>query len=166
MKQITICILALILITTLSCDKNKNNTDTAYFSCYIDGQFFEPEKQQGLGEYPITAKLLDGGIDFRIDVSKGLQNIFLWVKDSNKVLSKPYELFNTPSYYSRATYDNNTATNEYTTNAMNSGIIELKMIDNLNQTVQGTFYFDAYNSVLNDTIHITNGKFKLKYSIH
>lgn len=164
MKKITLFTLGIMLLFSNAC--KRKTVETYYFNCKIDGQYFEPEKQGGLGEYPFTAKLLYDGIDLRIDVSKGIQNIFLWVKDSNKIISSSYQLFNTPSYYARATYDNNTSTDEFSTDSINSGFMQIQTIDKTNMTVSGTFSFAAYNPVLVDTVHITDGNFKLKYTIH
>lgn len=166
MKHLKLCIVAIMLFIISSCDKNKNNTDTAYFSCYIDGQYFEPEKPQGLGEYPITAKLLYDGIDLRIDASKGIQNVYIGIKDTTKVKTQEYVLSKNMGYYPRALYYNNTSGNHYETDSTYTGKASITLIDTQNMIVQGTFYFDAYNSVLNDTVHITDGKFKLKYSLH
>ena len=163
MKTFKLFTIAIILVSTFACKRKK--TETLYFNCYINGQFFSPEKQQGLGEYPLTAKLLYDGIDFRIDASKGIQNVFLWVKDSNLVLSKQYQLYNTPDYYSRAYFDKNIG-EEYTTDSINSGIIDIVSIDKTNQIVEGTFFFNAYNSTHKDTVYITDGKFRLKYDLH
>jgi len=163
MKKITLFTIGMILLSIVACKKEP--VETYYFNCKIDGQYFEPEKQGGLGEYPITAKLLYDGIDLRIDVFKGIKNIFIAVRDSTKVKTQQYQLTNTP-YKPTAIYDDNFDGNEYRTDSTSTGYINLFLLDEVSQVIEGSFNFNAYNSVLNDTIQITDGKFKLKYTLH
>ena len=165
MKYTTSLLLALYCLFYTSCNKNKN-TDTAYFSCYINGQYFEPEKQKGLGEYPITAKLLYDDTNLRISADKGIQSLSIGIFDTSKVKPKEYQLTRNAMFYSRALYYPTVSGSHYETDSIFTGIATITMLDTKNMTVQGTFYFDAYNSTLNDTVHITNGKFKLKYTLH
>ena len=161
MKTFKLFTIAIILVSTFAC---KKKTETLYFNCYINGQFFSPEKQQGLGEYPLTTKLLYDGIDFRIDASKGIQNVFIAVRDSSKVKLQTYQLTNTP-YRSVALYSN-AMSDHYGTDSLNTGFTTITSLDTENMIVEGTFYFNAYNSALKDTVHITDGKFRLKYDLH
>ena len=165
MKYTTSLLLALYCLFYTSCNRKKSNTDTAYFSCYINGQYWEPEKQKGLGEYPITAKLLYDETNLRISADKGLQRISVWIYDSTIVKTTHYQLTKTP-YTPQAIYDNNLSVDDYRTDSIYTGFATIVLIDKNKMTVQGTFYFDAYNSVKKDTVHITNGKFKLKYTLH
>ncbi len=165
MKNLFLFFIAFALLGITAC--KRKTTETFYFSCYINGQYFEPEKPGGLGEYPLTAKLLYDGIDFRISASKGIKSLFLWVKDSiNKIGVTQYQLFNTPSYFSRAVYDSDLDADDYRTDSLHSGIINISLIDNQNEIISGTFHFKAYNAIKKDTVHITDGKFKLKYQLH
>ncbi|MCC6517145.1 MAG: hypothetical protein IT275_12420 [Chitinophagales bacterium] len=163
MKKIALITIGIIFLSIVACKKEP--VETYYFNCKIDGQYFEPENQGGLGEYPITAKLLYDGIDLRIDVSKGIKNIFIAVRDSTKVKTQHYQLTNTP-YKPTAIYDDNLDGNEYRTDSTSTGYVNLILLDEVSQVIEGSFYFNAYNSVLNDTIQITDGKFKLKYTLH
>ena len=165
MKSTTSLLLALYCLFYTSCNKNKN-TDTAYFSCYIDGQYWEPEKQQGLGEYPITAKLLYDETNLRLYASKGTKEISIWIFDTNLVKNNQYLLSKHEPNYSKAYFDNSVGADWFMTDSIFIGIANIIEIDKTNKIVQGTFYFDAYNSVKKDTVHITNGKFKLKYTLH
>ena len=162
MKTFKLFTIAIILVSTFAC---KKKTETLYFNCYINGQFFSPEKQQGLGEYPLTTKLLYEGIDLRIDASKGVQNVYLGIKDSTMVKILTYKLSMNKSYFSRALYSN-AMSDHYETDSLNTGFTTITSLDTENMIVEGTFFFNAYNSALKDTVHITNGKFRLKYDLH
>ena len=163
MKKITLFTIGMILLSIVACKKEP--VETYYFNCKIDGQYFEPENQGGLGEYPITAKLLYDGIDLRIDVYKNLQNVFIAVRDSAKVKPQTYQLTNTP-YRPVAIYDNNLSGNDYRTDSTFTGFVNINLLDKANMIIEGTFSFTAYNTALNDTVSITEGKFKLKYTLN
>lgn len=164
MKNLSLFILTLLLITTIACKRNA--PDTFYFNCKIDGQYFEPEKPGGIGEYPITAKLLYNETDLRIDVSKGIQNVYLGIKDSTQIKIQEYTLSKNLTNFSRALYQNNLSGNHYETDSIFIGKTNIVVLDKQSMIVAGTFSFTAYNAILNDTVYITDGNFKLKYTLH
>ena len=163
MKQITICIIVLLLIIALSCNKNNKNTDSAYFSCYINGQYFEPSKKTDLGYYPLTAKLLYGNTQLRLHADNDGEkiDIFIFSLDSSQIQNTSYQFGKIGTTKTVAFY------NSILTDSINNiGTINITQLDKQNMIVEGNFYFDAYNPTLNETTHITNGKFKLKYDLH
>ena len=163
MKNLFLFFIAFALLGITAC--KRKTTETFYFNCYINGQYFEPEKQQGLGEYPLTAKLINDDTQLRIDADRGIQNVFMGVRDSAKIKIQSYELANIP-YRSQAIYDKSLGVDDYRADSTNPGIINITLLDKTNMIVAGAFYFDAYNAATKDTVHITDGKFKLKYDLH
>lgn len=164
MKYLLSVFLTILLFTIVAC--KKKYTETYYFNCKINGQYFEPEKQGGLGEYPLTAILLYNDTDLRISADKGIQNVYIGIKDTLVVKTKEYLLSNNAMYYSRALYSSNLSGNHYETDSVYTGKTNITKLDKTNMTVEGTFSFTAYNPVLLDTVIITDGNFKLKYSLN
>ncbi|QLH47961.1 MAG: hypothetical protein HWD58_21605 [Bacteroidota bacterium] len=165
MKFSKLFITSFVMFSILSCHQNSNFIQSTYLSCYIDGKYFEPDKGGGLGEYPLTAKLQSNETLLTIRASREVQNVILAVYDTTGVKVLTYQFTNTP-YTPQAIYDNNLSVDNYKTDSTNTGIVNIVKIDKENLEVEGTFSFTAYNSVINDTIHVTNGKFKLNYTIH
>ena len=52
----------------------------------------------------------------------------------------------------------------YTTTPNVSGQLTITHFDQHNQIVSGTFYFDAIEITKGDTVHVTNGRFDMKYT--
>lgn len=50
-----------------------------------------------------------------------------------------------------------------TENSIYSGILNIKNLDTINQTISGTFWFKAINSV-GDTVNVTDGRFDVRYT--
>jgi hypothetical protein len=44
-----------------------------------------------------------------------------------------------------------------------NGNITITTLDKTNKIIAGTFYFEAYNTVQNKTVNISEGKFRLQY---
>lgn len=161
MKQLTLSILSLLIIATFAC--NKPNSETYYFNCKIDGKHFEPSTKASLGYYPLTAKLLNGNTQLRLHADNDDEtiDIFIFSLDSSQIQNTSYQFGKINATKTIAFY------NSILTDSINNiGKINIIQIDKQNMTVEGNFYFDAYNSSLNDTTHITNGNFKLKYTLN
>ena len=163
MKYTTSLLLALYCLFYTSCNKNKN-TDTAYFSCYIDGQYWEPEKRASLGEYSLTAMLQSNSRSLMISAYKNLEEVFIDIFDSSKISIKTYPLNNYWDIGSRATYSTTLTGIGFKTAPDLPASVTIEEMDET--TIKGTFYFKGYDSLKNKTVNITNGKFKLKYTLH
>ena len=164
MKKPILFFIAIALLGITAC--KRKTIETFYFSCYINGQYFEPEKQQGLGEYPITAKLLNDDILLDISAGKGVKSVSLGVFDTTKIREQEYFLSMNKGWYSRALYKSSLAANHYETDSIFTGKVNIIQLDKANMIVAGTFHFTGYNAETKDTVHITDGKFKLKYDLH
>jgi hypothetical protein len=165
----------LILITTLalftfSCCKpnkpNPTNPSGNFLTCKVNGTDWRADVSDGIGDYPLTAKLLFNDTVLSIDVVNiNEEFIGIAVGDGPKKISEiQYHLSsNTPSS-SNAIYDNNLATNQFETDSANTGIATITNLDKTNNLVEGTFSFKAYNKVLLSTVVVTDGKFSINYT--
>jgi hypothetical protein len=52
----------------------------------------------------------------------------------------------------------------YTTGTAVAGKLTITHFDQHNQIVSGTFYFDAVESTTDDTVHVTDGRFDMKFT--
>lgn len=153
-----------------SCGRHNNNSSSSsgnYLNCKVNGVYWEPDKG-GLGEYTLTAKLLFNETFLSINAIKGIQSINLGLLDTLGIKNETFYLTVNAagSYTSNAQYDNNNATNQYETDTTYTGFAAITQIDKTNLTVEGTFSFTAYNKVLLNSVNVTEGKFKLKYTNH
>lgn len=163
MKKITLFSIGIILLSISAC--KRKSVENYYFNCKINGQYYEPDKQGGLGEYPLTAKLQSNETILSIRASRSIQNIILGIYDTTIIKEQVYQFTKTP-YTSQAIYDDNLGVDDYRTDSTFTGFTTITLLDKQNMIVEGNFYFNAYSPVLNDTIQITDGKFRLNYSRH
>lgn len=168
----------LILITTLalfsfsSCKPNKpkpTNPNGNFLSCKVNGVDWSADVSSGLGDYPLTAKLLFNSTYLSIGaINSNNETIDLGLYEMSNVKKQSYNLtVNAPnSYTSHAQFDNNLATNQYQTDSINTGIATITNLDKTNNLVEGTFSFKAYNKVLVSIVEVTDGKFSINYTNH
>ena len=64
-----------------------------------------------------------------------------------------------------ATYDISPLVNDiYKTDAIHTGKLTINTLDRTKKIIEGSFYFKAYNAYRNDSVSITDGKFRLNYT--
>jgi hypothetical protein len=56
-------------------------------------------------------------------------------------------------------------TTQYLTNGTATGEVQFTRFDIPNRIASGTFWFDAYDSTSKETIHVTEGRFDVKFTI-
>lgn len=163
MKNLSfLSLLLFVLITLNSCgDDTPQPFSQVYFSCKIDGAPFNPEYKTDFGYRSIDARLEREDSLLSISGDKGEKSIALFLLDPNKIaIHTPYIFNYNGSNRSVATYDSDFSVGWYITDSVNSGQAIITKLDTTNKIVEGTFYFDAYDSTKNGTVHITDGKFR------
>ena len=163
MKNILLILFSLFFLS--SCGRKTNSSNGNYFNCRVNGIYWEPDKG-GLGEYTLTAKLLYNQTVLSIDAVKGIEDINIGIIDTLQVEERTYSLAQNLAYHSAALYDNNNSTNQYETDSSHQGLLTLTKLDKTNMKVEGTFHFKAFNSILNDSVNITDGRFSIGYTDH
>ncbi len=64
-------------------------------------------------------------------------------------------------------YDNSPQVNDiFKTDSSRVGVLIITTLDKTNRIIAGNFYFKAYNPVQNKVVNITNGIFRLNYTIN
>lgn len=139
-----------------TCRKNPTPTYDFYFQCKINGQTYIPGLGNGLTcELLADTTLLLGG-------NLGYQALGIGINDTTQIKVTTYIL--NEIIGRRGDYKNSTLTNDrYFTDETHTGQLHITTLDKTNKIIQGTFYFKAYNSYRNDSISITDGKFRLHY---
>ncbi len=67
--------------------------------------------------------------------------------------------------YCTTVYYNSTLVNDiFETDSAHVGFLKIDNLDKVQRIIKGTFYFKAYNSYRNDSVNVTDGKFRLKYT--
>jgi hypothetical protein len=161
MKHLKIITLLIIAVTTISasCKKTKDpGPNSFYFQCKINGQPYIPDLGNGLTcELLADTTLLLGG-------NIGFQALTTGINDHSKIHEYTYTL--NDSIGQQGTYKNSTMTNDrYFTDSIHTGQLTIILIDKTNKIIQGTFFFKAYNAYRDDSVSITDGKFRLHYII-
>jgi len=110
----------------------------------------------------MTAQIL-GDTVIMLQANRGFEALTIGVIHKPSIQATSYLL--NGEIGSRGTYKYSTTVNDrYFTNTTHIGVLLINSINRENKIVLGTFYYKAYNSYSNDSIHITDGKFRLKYT--
>lgn len=161
MKNLKFLFIALISLITYSSGCNKPTSpkpDEIYFQCKIDGRLYIPNSCANC----ITCTIYKDSI-FLLGGNAGFEALAIGIINYPNVVEKSYLLSNKSNggtYKNSTTYDD-----KFETDSTHTGFLEIKFIDQTKRIIEGTFYFKAYNSFRNDSVSITEGKFRLKYTI-
>lgn len=161
MKRLKIISLLIIAITTISASCKKT-TDPGpndfYFRCKINGQTYIPNGCANC----ITCTIYQDTI-FIFGGNAGFETVGVGINDNTNIKVTSYILNDVIGR--RGDYKNSTLTNDrYFTDATHTGQLEITKIDKAKKIMEGNFYFNAYNGYRNDSVSITEGKFRLQYT--
>jgi hypothetical protein len=160
----------LFALFSFSCCKpnkpNPTNPSGNFLTCKVNGTDWKADNSSGLGDYPLTAKLLFSDTVMAINaLNINEEAIYIGlVNKSQKVKVQNYQLSKVLPYSSNANFDNNLATNQFETDSVNTGIATITNLDKTNNLIEGTFSFKAYNKVLLSTVVVTDGKFSINFT--
>ncbi len=160
MKNLSfLSLLLFVLITLNSCKEDTPQPfSQVYFSCKIDGVPFNPEYKTDFGYRSIDANKSGNSLLISAD---GIESgIGIGISNDRIEKNIPYKLHINSSLNSAIFKKNRFSTESYITDSINIGYIIFTELDTINNIIVGTFYFDAYDSTKNDTVHITDGKFR------
>ena len=144
-----------------SCHKNPENAQY-YFKCKVDGQEYIPNGCANC----LVAKLL-GDTTLLINGNRGFEAVDIGIikLDRIPIIATNYILNDNPQQ--NGMYDNSPQVNDiFKSDATRTGLLNITVLDKSNKIISGIFYFQAYNPVQNKTVNITDGQFRLNYSIN
>lgn len=149
-------ILAASIFLAPSC--NKEHLPEYYFKCKVDGQEYIPDNCANCR----TAYLL-GDTIILMQGSRSTETISLFSSDKN-IKETTYSLNHERTKHD-ALYDNTIGnpSDIFRTDSIRTGQLSVTTLDKTNKIIAGTFSFEAYNTIQNKTIKITEGKFRLQY---
>ena len=163
LKALYFVLIALITIAA-SCHKNEYpepGPDDFYFRCNIDGRLYIPNSCANcmsgklLGD---TTFLANGNAQYEA-LEFGIIN-----KSGQDITVSLYILAENPRY--SGSYKFSPIYNDaFKTDSNHKGVVTIASLDKTKRIIQGTFYFKAYNAYRNDSVNVTDGKFRLKYTI-
>lgn len=149
----------------------------AILPCFL---FSKCKKEEVLPEYYLRCKV--NGLDYRpngctnctqcdflgdttliIGGNRDYETLGIGIKENIGIHSGSFFLNHFVG--KRGDYKNGTLTNDrYFTDSLRTGQLNIDLIDKSNKIISGTFYFKAYNNLRNDSVSISEGKFRLKYN--
>lgn len=144
-----------------TCEKNPiPDPNGLYFRCKINGKLYIPNSCANC----ITSTILKDTI-FILGGNSGYETLGIGINDNTQIKVTTYIL---SDFIGRqGDYKNSTLTNDrYFTDANHTGQLQITTLDKTNKIIEGTFYFKAYNPYRNDSISVTDGVFRLKYTIN
>ncbi|MBY0482733.1 MAG: hypothetical protein K2Q21_15370 [Chitinophagaceae bacterium] len=161
MKKLILPLLTIILFTTISCSSCKKEIlPEFYFHCNVNGQEYIPNNCANCR----VAKLL-GDTTFLINGNRGFETISIGIikLDRININIDTYGLdgrLNQNGIYKNST----TVSDKYITDSTHTGNLTILSLDKTNKIISGTFSFNGYNSVQNNSVSITEGVFRLEYT--
>jgi hypothetical protein len=136
------------------------DNDYPYFQCKINRQTYIPNNCANC----ITCAIL-GDTTFLLGGNAGFQAVDIGIIKLDKVpISKTSYILDN-NLQQNATYDISPLVNDiYKTDAIHTGKLTINTLDRTKKIIEGSFYFKAYNAYRNDSVSITDGKFRLNYT--
>lgn len=136
---------------------NKEHLPEYYFKCKLNGQEYVPDNCANCTQGKILQDtvLIIGG-------NRSFESLGIGINDGGGIKVGNYIL--NEIIGRRGDYKFSTSPNDrYFTDATHTGSLTITTLDKTNKIIAGTFSFQAYNSVQNKTVNITEGKFRLQY---
>ena len=157
-------ILLLLTITTIflsaGCNKEPQAPDpnSFYFRCYIDGRYYIPNNCANC----MSAKLLkDTTLILR--GNSGLETVGIGINDNKTINTTIYNLNEVVGR--QGDYKNSTIYDDrFFTDVLRTGQLKITLLDKTKHIIEGSFFFKAYNGYRDDSVSITNGVFRIKYT--
>lgn len=175
MKHSLLIIILSICIFTTSCHKKKDTpqlppetqTGAGTFGCVVNGKdYLIADYPDAFATFIYLNDIYSHGYYFTIRVSKkspswvmGILTDSLYVQQNGV-----YQLSNDPNAHGTAWALYVSGSNEYYSQSSLQGELEITKLDSIKQFVSGKFWFDAVDTVNNDLVHITDGRFDLHYT--
>ena len=157
-QRLAILFLASFCFVFAKC-KKEDSLPSYYFRCKVNGADYRPN-----GCANCTQCDLLGDTTLIIGGNRDTESLGIGINDSSYLKTGSYFLKNVIGR--RADYKNGTLTNDrYFTDANYTGLLVISKLDKSTKVIEGTFYFKAYNAFRGDSISVTEGKFRLKYTI-
>lgn len=175
-KLLILSLLTTLTLTAMQCCKTDpepvdpldllppaTQTGENTFGCLINGEaLVSPNTVHLVAIFQVPTQIEIGGGDLN-----ELGEVHLILNDTNLITEGVYHLIeNGVDRGGRGEYIVGIGTNTvciYDTKYPITGTVEITFLDNTNYIVSGTFQFDAISSDCADTVHITNGRFDIKY---
>lgn len=171
-----------------SCKKNNPNPNTDQlsllpaatqigantFGCLVNGQAFLPQNNSFNGQAPYQCNYIftNGGYNLTVqgtnDISSSpyayqiiLATVSLSIKQGQTLKLENYN----ENGKACALYQLISGTYiRYQTTTIVNGQLYISKLDSVKQIVSGTFSFSAINLTKGDTVHVTDGRFDMKYT--
>ena len=166
MKTYLLLLIGIIFCLT-SCKKDKDKKPVArldIFECKVNGQLWLPEVSNAWIENKLESSYQSGVFSVSARKKRGLPNPI-----SEKIYysgyfftTGEYELTGWPHDMSFSKILDNSL-HIFRTDSLHTGKVTITKVDTVAGIIAGTFYFDAIDTTTNEVVHITEGKFDVKY---
>ena len=178
-KPLFLCLI--LSVTFLGCKKDKNSLPPETqvgintFGCLLDGQIFKLNGNGGIS--PVYQcyyqQIYPSGGGYVFNVSGNMKGENCEIKsitiivDSMKLAEGTYKMGKSVrgKFAGGYNYYKNCNTNvvQYVTSAVDTGLIVIKKLDEINNIVSGTFWFNATNST-GQVVQVRDGRFDMKFT--
>jgi hypothetical protein len=174
--------LLLLTTLTLSCSKDDDTptnpvdqlppatqTGTNRVGCLVNGEIFLPKGSNPLGPPLVTCfyQYVNNTWYFSLGYSNNQQTNLRGINIASRGIElqqgQTYNLVLQSDSSCFATYYNFSETSDYVTNNTITGQLKITKLDQVNNIISGTFWFDAVNSN-GVKVEIREGRFDMQYS--
>lgn len=170
-----------VLLAGFHCKKDKTpeeqlppetQTGAGTFGCLVNGNVFKPKGDPSGGPILSCAyQLINGAYYFQlaalnkggsINYGVGIFTDSLIIKEGVKLILRNKNVKG--EAYGLYSISEIQGLTNYITNAIDTGDISIKKLDEVNRIVSGTFWFDAKNSS-GVKVQVRSGRFDIKYTL-
>lgn len=162
MKNLYILLVLTPFLFGASC-KDETVKPEMEFACKIDGKDWRPYSNDF--KKPATeCHLTQSGTDLFISSSntRSREDIGFIVNTQGLPVQKGIYNINSDRYYV-GFYSRNATSQNFSTGNGYEGTVEIKNINHIDRSIQGSFNFKALNPNTQEVVTITEGQFNLKY---
>ena len=170
MKKINVYLIIILSAFLTGCDRDKDSTTKKdvlpaitqegknTFGCKVNGEVWLPQASSN----KLTSSYQNGvfimnAIRNTDDYSEGFGISQYFLQET---------IFNLNNYDAGVVYNKSNQVigfHSFTTNAVNVGVLNIIKLDTTEGIISGTFYFDALDTTTNEVVHVTDGRFDVKY---
>ncbi len=169
MKKLNVYLIIILISFLTGCDRNKDSTTKKdvlppitqegknTFGCKVNDEVWVPKGS--ISVPALTSNYQNNS--FSIAVNRSADNEYLYY-NGYFTSAGQYSLYDPLQtiFYSK---EINGILHQYSTDSDHTGVMTITKLDTSEGIISGTFYFDAIDTVTNEVVHVTDGRFDVKY---
>ncbi len=171
MKKLNVYLIIILIAFLTGCERDKDSTAKKdvlppitqegknTFGCKVNGEVWVPQSgflinalisSYQSNVFILSAKRETDSIDDKLYYSAYL------LQSGSYTFNDQYQIINYRDYFGAGIQ-------EFIIDSLHTGVMNISKLDTTEGIIAGTFYFDAIDTTTNEVVHVTDGRFDVKY---